>query len=221
MNKTLLTVILFAFHFSIKTVSAQGPVVINVSPLKQVINAFEKFSDNSHIQCALWILCQLMKLHSEYSSRLSGPVPGTFDFGAADKLVRFTPDTPFLAGEWVTVTLSKSIKNTNNVPMAHGYNWNFWTKAQTGSANYTLTQTIPVRRQGEGLIQCYGALGCDFNDDGRPDLAVVNEISIDFRGLSEITVTDMILVLNTSDTIRILSRVRAKHRSLIMTELRI
>lgn len=180
MNKTLLTVILFAFHFSIKTVSAQGPVVINVSPLKQVINA----PRNSLITVTFNAPVDTLSVNEtsfRVFSRLSGPVPGTFDFGAADKLVRFTPDTPFLAGEWVTVTLSKSIKNTNNVPMAHGYRWNFWTKAQTGSANYTLTQTIPVRRQGEGLIQCYGALGCDFNDDGRPDLAVVNEISIDFR----------------------------------------
>jgi hypothetical protein len=65
--------------------------------------------------------------------------------------------------------------------MALGFNWNFWTIAGPGTLNQTLVSTIPVRRTGEGLVQSYGALGVDLNDDGRTDLAVVNEISRDFR----------------------------------------
>ena len=112
MKKTLLTVIFFAFLFSIKTVSAQGPLVINVSPLNQVINA----PSNSQITVTFNAPVDTLSVNEtsfRVFSRLSGPVPGTFDFGAADKLVRFTPDTPFLAGEWVTVTLSKSIISQN------------------------------------------------------------------------------------------------------------
>ena len=180
MKKLLLTAFTFLFLFNINAAFSQAPVVVSVFPQKQIINA----PRNSQISVTFTIPVDTLSVNNStfrVFGKLSGQIQGTFDFGAANKVVMFTPNIPFLAGEWVTVYLSRNIKSVNQISMALGYSWNFWTKAQPGTANYTLTQTIPVRRQGEGLIQCYGALGCDFNRDGRPDLAVVNEISVDFR----------------------------------------
>ncbi|MBK7158964.1 MAG: hypothetical protein IPH77_10485 [Ignavibacteria bacterium] len=109
MNKTLLTVILFAFHFSIKTVSAQGPVVINVSPLKQVINA----PRNSLITVTFNAPVDTLSVNEtsfRVFSRLSGPVPGTFDFGAADKLVRFTLIHLFLPENGLQLLYQKALR---------------------------------------------------------------------------------------------------------------
>ena len=159
---------------------AQAPLVINISPQRQVINA----SRNTQISVTFNNPVNTSTINTStfrVFGKLSGPASGTFQFGAANKAITFTPSTPFLAGEWITVSLTKEIRGTNNVPLTVGYNWNFWTKAEPGTLNVNLIRTIPVRRQGEGLIQCYGALGSDFNDDGRPDLAIVNEVSEDFR----------------------------------------
>ncbi len=175
------TVILSFFMISlINQSSISQPTVISVFPQRQVINA----SRNTQITVTFSIPLNTQTINNStfrvFGKQL-GPIPGTLQFQAADKQITFTPDSPFLAGEWVTVYLSKGIKSSTNVPLTNGYTWNFWTKAEPGTLNQTLIRTIPVRRQGEGLIQCYGALGMDFNDDGKTDLAVVNEVARDFR----------------------------------------
>lgn len=179
--RTITTAFVLLITFFISNFSySQNPVVINTFPVKQIINA----PRNSQVKVTFSIPIDTTSIDNNsfrVFGRLSGPISGTFDFTAANKQIVFTPDSPFLAGEWVTVNLSKSIKSATNFNLTKGYSWNFWTKSQTGTTSFTLAQTIPVRRQGEGLIQCYGALGCDYNKDGKPDLAIVNEISVDYR----------------------------------------
>ena len=168
------------FFLNIHILFAQTPIVVNISPQRQVINA----PRGTQISVTFTIPVNTATINTStfrVFGKLSGPASGTFQFGAANKAVIFTPSTPFVAGEWVTVSLTKAIQGTDNKPLTVGYSWNFWTKAEPGTLNVNLIKTIPVRRQGEGLIQCYGALGSDYNDDGRPDLAIVNEVSVDFR----------------------------------------
>jgi len=168
------------FFLNIHILFAQTPIVVNISPQRQVINA----PRGTQISVTFTIPVNTATINTStfrVFGKLSGPAAGTFQFAAANKLVTFTPSTPFVAGEWVAVSLTKGIQGTDNKPLTVGYSWNFWTKAEPGTLNVNLIRTIPVRRQGEGLIQCYGALGSDYNDDGRPDLAIVNEVSVDFR----------------------------------------
>lgn len=156
------------------------PSVISIQPQKQVINA----PRNTQISVTFSNPVNTSTINTStfrVFGKLSGPASGTFSFGAANKAITFTASTPFMAGEWVTVSLTKGIQGTDNLNLTTGFVWNFWTKAEPGTLNLNLIKTIPVRRSGEGLIQCYGALGADFNEDGRPDLAIVNEISVDYR----------------------------------------
>ena len=178
MNK--LFAVLFLLLFPFGHIMSQAPVVTSISPVKQVINAPRGTSVTVNFNSPV-NTSTVNSTTFRVFGKLSGPVPGTFEFLNGNTQVKFTPASVFLAGEWVTVNLSKGIKGQDNTPMTKGYNWNFWTKAEPGTLSQTLIRTIPVRRQGEGLIQCYGALGCDLNDDGKTDLAIVNEVSKDFR----------------------------------------
>ncbi|MCI0449548.1 MAG: FG-GAP-like repeat-containing protein [Chlorobi bacterium] len=161
-------------------VFAQAPVVTSFSPLRQVLNAPRNTQINVDFNTALNPQTVNDSTFRVFGRQL-GPIPGLLQLQNGNTRIVFTPSSQFLAGEWVTVALSKGIKSQNNVPMNTGFNWNFWTKADKGTLNQTLISTIQVRRPAEGLIQCYGALGMDLNDDGKTDLAIVNEISRDFR----------------------------------------
>jgi len=180
MNK--FTICIFAFCILIITgaVYAQAPLVTAVSPQRQVINADRSSQIIATFNTAI-DPTTINNLTFRVFAKLSGPVNGSFEFLNGNTQVKFTPALPFLAGEWITVSLSKGIRSQGNVAMEKGFVWQFWSKAGTGTLQQSLIKSIPVRRQGEGHIQCYGALGMDFNNDRLTDLAIVNEISKDFR----------------------------------------
>lgn len=180
MKIKIISISIFSILIIASKVFSQAPVVNSVSPQRQILNAPRSSAVTVTFDIALNPLSVNNSTFRVFG-KLSGPVPGIFEMLNGNTQIKFTPSTPFLAGEWITVSLSKGIKSSADVPMAKGYTWNFWTKAEPGTLNQTLVRTIPVRRQGEGLIQCYGALGVDLNDDGKTDLAVVNEVSRDFR----------------------------------------
>ncbi|MCH9025124.1 MAG: VCBS repeat-containing protein, partial [candidate division Zixibacteria bacterium] len=113
--------------------------------------------------------------------RWSGPATGMFQFENGNRQVRFTPDEPFFAGEWITVSLSKGIKTSNATSMATGYSWSFWAKSDFSSLVQSLDTVFTVRDSGEAHIQCYGAYAGDLNDDGFSDLTIINEIADDVR----------------------------------------
>lgn len=172
---SLLIILCYAnFAYSI------APYVTSISPQRQILNAPRNVVITADFNTALDPQ-SVNSLTFRVFGKQTGPASGVIELSNGNTRISFTPSSPFLAGEWITVNLSKGIKSADNIHMALGYNWNFWTIAGPGTLNQGLINTIPVRRQGEGLIQCYGALGCDFNNDGRTDLAVVNEVSRDFR----------------------------------------
>jgi len=180
MKTSMSIFILLSVLFIHKFIYAQAPVVKSFSPQRQVINAPRSAPVIVNFSTALNPATVNSNTFRVFGRQL-GPFPGTFELLNGNTQIKFTPTGLFHAGEWITVMLSKEIKSQNNIPMALGFNWNFWTKAGIGTLNQTLIKTIQVRKQGEGLIQCYGALGMDLNDDGKTDLAIVNEVSNDFR----------------------------------------
>jgi hypothetical protein len=112
--------------------------------------------------------------------RWSGPARGRFVFPAPTR-VRFIPDEPFFAGEWVTVSLSKDIRRWDGTRLATAYTWNFWIRTNAGSLDLVEVTRIPIRYPGEAQIQSYGAYAGDLDNDGWSDLAIPNELSNDVR----------------------------------------
>lgn len=171
----LLTLLIFS-----QNLFSQAPTVVSVSPNRQVLNA----PRNTPISVTFDIAVDPATINDStfrvFGKQL-GPIIGTYSFSSGNTVAVFTPAAQLNAGEWITVSLSKHVKSQGGTNMAKGFAWNFWTIALPGTLNQTKLVTLPVRKQGEGLIQCYGALGVDLNNDGKTDLAVVNEISRDFR----------------------------------------
>ncbi len=110
--------------------------------------------------------------------RWSGVTTGTLTVDGAT--VRFEPDAPFFAGEWVTVSVSRDVQTSGGTAL-EGYTYNFWIRTAPASMGLAEMAQLSTRRTGEGHIQSYGAYGGDLNGDGWSDLAIPNEISGDLR----------------------------------------
>ena len=113
--------------------------------------------------------------------RWSGVHKGNISTSNNSATILFTPVENFFYGEWVTVSLSKGIKNINGDSLLKGYAWNFWTKSLPASMDLNRTGTISTRDPGEGWIQTYGTYAGDFNGDGWSDFVVPNERPADIR----------------------------------------
>lgn len=113
----------------------------------------------------------------------SGVARGQFLLEENNTQLRFIPEQPFFAGEWVTVNLSRRIASQSGDSMAFGYAWNFWIRTLPGTLNLQETHRFSLRRPGEGRIQAYGAYAGDLDRDGWTDFIVPNEISRDIRVL--------------------------------------
>jgi hypothetical protein len=111
----------------------------------------------------------------------TGVVQGQVLFENGGRRIRFIPSAPLFAGDWVTVSLARTIATPGGRSLSHGYAWNFWTRTLPGTLALQEIARIPIRRPGEPRIQSYGAYGGDFDGDGYTDIAIPNELSNDVR----------------------------------------
>jgi len=170
----------FLLLFSTVLYAQQPPNVVSIFPNSQTINA----DKNTDITISFDAAIDPQSVNNSTAKvfgRWSGPMPGNFLLENGNTQIRFTPSESFIAGEWVTVSFTKSIMSAAGAPLATAYIWNFWIKTSQGVLNQTVVDTIFVREPGEGHIQTYGAYAGDINNDGWSDLAVVNETSSDVR----------------------------------------
>lgn len=86
-----------------------------------------------------------------------------------------------MAGEWVTVTLSRAIESMDGLSMENGYAWGYWIRTAPGSIDQNKTATLSTRRADEATIRSYGAYAGDLNEDGYSDLMIPNEDANDIR----------------------------------------
>ena len=107
--------------------------------------------------------------------RWSGVHKGILDFNSIGTIAYFNPDKDFFFGEWITVSLSKGIKDEMGNKLSFGYAWNFWTITTKSTLDLTRTETIEVRQPGEDWIQTYGTYAGDLDNDGWSDFVVPNE----------------------------------------------
>lgn len=158
---------------------SQAPVVTDISPNREIINA----EPNSIIELTFDIDIDPLSVTAEtfqIMGRWSGPSTGTREV-VGGTTIRFTPDEPFFAGEMVMVNTTLGITSTSAVPVDNGYAFNFWIRTLPGVMNLVEVEVIDMKLENETWIQCYGAYAGDINDDGFSDLTVVNEFSEDLR----------------------------------------
>jgi len=175
-----LFLLLASFFNSALLTASPAPQVAAVSPLPQKIDV----AAGSDITVTFTTAIDPESVNSStflVFGRWSGVMPGSFSFENNNMQVRFTPTKNFFAGEYISVSLSKGIKDGSGEPMAAGYAWNYWTRVNSGSIIVYEAEQIPVRQPGEGWIQTYGAYAGDLNGDGFSDFTVPNEISNDIR----------------------------------------
>ncbi len=113
--------------------------------------------------------------------RWSGVMTGDFVLENDGHRLRFTPARDFLAGELVTVSLSRRLHSTTGAALGQGFAWQFWIATRPASLDLQETARLPVRTPGEGWIQTYGAYAGDLDEDGYTDFAVPNERTNDIR----------------------------------------
>ncbi len=158
----------------------QAFTVSSVSPPAQSINFLPSLEITINFSDAVDI-ASFNDTTFQVFGRWSGVHKGNISTSNNSTTILFTPDENFFYGEWVTVSLSKGIKNINGDSLLKGYAWNFWTKSLPASMDLNRTGTISTREPGEGWIQTYGTYAGDFNGDGWSDFVVPNERPADIR----------------------------------------
>jgi hypothetical protein len=157
---------------------AAAPVVTSVYPARQRIDAGRSTIVEAHFDQAI-DAASVNSITFRVYGRWSGPATGTLV--VSEGTITFTPTTPFFAGEWITVNVSKGVTNTSAEHLAKGYSWNFWTETANGSLIMTYDTRVNCRVGAETWVQVYGAYGGDLNHDGWSDLTAPCEQTDDAR----------------------------------------
>ncbi|RMF57467.1 MAG: hypothetical protein D6743_18920, partial [Calditrichaeota bacterium] len=100
----------------------------------------------------------------------SGPKDGARQYAPATGLATFTPASPFLPGEVVTVVLTRDIRTVQAVSLSASFQWSFYVATSPGTRIFTLDSTYATRR-GPHFV------GIAALDPGpSPDLAVPHSV---------------------------------------------
>jgi hypothetical protein len=159
-------------------VLAAPPQVVSVQPARQRIdapaNGVIEAQFNTHIDPST-----VDAVSFRVFGRWSGPASGTLQVAAG--VITFTPDQPFFAGEYVTVSMSRAIENMAGEAMAFGHAWSFWIESEPASLDLEYVTRYDVRQTAETWVQPYGAYAGDLDNDGWSDLFVPCEQTDDVR----------------------------------------
>lgn len=157
---------------------AAAPVVTSVYPASQRINAGRNTIIEAHFDQEIDD-ASVTPVTFRIYGRWSGP--HSYTRVVTGMTISATPDEPFFAGEWVTVSMSRGITNQTAEGLDKGYSWNFW--AASGKASNTLTYVtrLNCRVSPETWVQVYGAYAGDLNKDGWSDLTAPCEQTNDAR----------------------------------------
>lgn len=112
--------------------------------------------------------------------RWSGTVLGNVSFSDGDRTITLTPNRPLSAGENVMVILSDAIAGADASSMqTGGYSFQFWVRTNPSPMSFAEVQRLETDRN-DGS-RAYGGFASDLNEDGYPDITIVNEDTSDLR----------------------------------------
>ena len=163
--------------------SQTPPIINNISPTPNTVGVPSWTDIIIDFDTTLSVV-SVTQENVKVFGRWSGPIDGGLGTLNSNQSIRFTPNEPYMAGEYITVMISTGIKSypqLGGVNLPEGYAFSFWATAGPGPLQLYPIDTIPVRNSGEGWIQSYGAYAGDLNNDGFSDMAVINENSDDMR----------------------------------------
>jgi hypothetical protein len=161
--------------------SAQPEAVASHTPARNALNVPRSSSITFNFSRAL-DTATITPANFRVFGRSSGPHAGHFDFSNADTTAAFVPDRPFLAGETVYIMLSHFIHSSDGTPLrSAGYAYQFTVAAGGAGHILRLVQTLNDRSPDGTSTRLYGGQACDLNNDGYPDLTMVNEVAADLR----------------------------------------
>ncbi len=163
------------------TSTAQGLSVVSASPARQAISAptntsititFDRALDPATVTAA----------HVWAFARWSGTVSGPLTLSTNGEAITLTPSHPFSAGESVMVIVSEGLSALDGTDLTPGgFTTLFWTATALATLDFTRIDEFTTRSTPTSSVRSYGGVGCDLNEDGHLDVAVINEDSADLR----------------------------------------
>ncbi len=99
---------------------------------------------------------------------LTGFFAGTIAYDEPSRTATFTPSRSFHQREVITVTITRGVRTSGDVPLDRHYSWQFYTESESGNGNFTIGGNF---RCGYNMILTKAA---DFNGDGCIDLATID-----------------------------------------------
>jgi len=148
-----------------------APWVSQTSPANQSIGAARNTSIEIWFGSAMDPSSMLVT-NVLVTSSLRGSVAGTVTWTAPQNRLLFDPSESFLAGERVGVTLTSGIEDSNGVPLAGGFHFEFtvWTKEMPDGVFVQTPQIWPI-----GALATNLSIG-DLNGDELPEAVFSNSV---------------------------------------------
>jgi hypothetical protein len=126
--------------------------------------------------------------HITVFGKNTGPSSGTWTLENGNSSARFDPAASFVAGEVVLVSLTSALTAVDASTLrSEGYAFSFRTRAAVAGRNFTELDRFSAQDASGAQTRVYGGQATDLDDDGRIDLAIVNEVTSDvrvFKGLA-------------------------------------
>jgi hypothetical protein len=159
---------------SANLVQAQVDVAVFVTDTSPAVNALS-IATNSNISLTFSSNMDQSTFNTATSFNVDGSVTGLISAGSfsgdGTPTITFNPDNDFKAGEVITVTLTKSIKNSTGVTLKNSYTYAFRVAA-IGGGEFSAESVITTSTD-----QAYSVAAADLDGDG--DLDVLSGSSAD------------------------------------------
>jgi len=158
------------------TVTSLSPTMnaSNVSPNAQIVVEFDRAVNPATLPPS--------QAHFHISGSVKGPIAGTLALENGNQRLRFTPSSPFEAGEIVHVELDHFVQAQDATFLrAGGWSWSFRVAAGPALRTFQQIDSMTVRTTPSVSARVYGGGLADFDRDGWVDIAGVCEDSRDVR----------------------------------------
>ncbi len=146
--------------------------ILNTIPNKNQLNVNRNTNIEITFNRAI-ISASLNNNNIKVSGNYRGIYTISFSYNATSKKLNIIPSQSFMMGEYVTVSLGATIKDSANNSMANSFNYSFNCSVNGGKGTFTQSNT--------GVLiggKPYKIVSGDFDKDGKIDLAILDSIKL-------------------------------------------